>query len=53
MTDHDDRIVKLEEELAHLRVTNEELSAETLSQWKQIEALQKTVITSGEQVFSR
>lgn len=31
----------LEEEAAHLRLANEELSAEVLQQWKRIEQLEK------------
>ena len=46
------RIVSLEEELAHLRVQNEELSSETLDQWKRIEHLQKR-LTLLEERFAR
>jgi len=37
----DDRITHLEEELAHLRLANDELSSEVLLQMKQIEKLEK------------
>ncbi|MEM9330296.1 MAG: SlyX family protein [Pseudomonadota bacterium] len=35
-----ERLLKLEEETAHLRMTNDELSAEVLKQWKRIENLE-------------
>lgn len=41
MTSNIDRITALEEEVAHLRLTNEELSAEVLAQWKRIERLER------------
>jgi len=41
MTDNDDRTTKLEEELAHLSMANEELSSELVLQWKRIEELEK------------
>ncbi len=41
MTSSENRIIALEEEVAHLRLQNEELSAEILSQWKQVDLLQK------------
>lgn len=37
----DDRITHLEEELAHLRMANDELSSEVLLQMRQIEKLEK------------
>lgn len=37
----DDRITHLEEELAHLRIANDELSAEVLLQMRKIDNLEK------------
>lgn len=37
----EEQIISLEEEVAHLRVHNEELSTQVLAQWKEIENLQK------------
>lgn len=39
--DDDERITHLEEELAHLRIANDELSAEVLLQMRKIEQLEK------------
>lgn len=36
-------ITRLEEEVAHLRMTNEELSGEMHEQWKRIDALEKHI----------
>ena len=41
MTSEADRTIKLEEEIAHLTITNEELSSEIALQWKRIEELEK------------
>ena len=38
---NDDRLTHLEEEVAHLRLANDELSSEVLLQMKQIEKLEK------------
>ena len=43
MSEHSDRISILEEKLAHLTLTNDELSSELALQWKRIEALEKHV----------
>ena len=37
----EDRITHLEEELAHLRIANDELSAEVLLQMRKIDSLEK------------
>lgn len=41
MNPQDDRTTKLEEELAHMSLANEELSSEIAIQWKRIEELEK------------
>jgi SlyX protein len=41
MTTPNERIMKLEETIAHLGMANDELSAEVLAQWKHIEALER------------
>lgn len=41
MTSQNDRTTRLEEEIAHLTITNEELNSEMIVQWKRIEALEK------------
>ena len=40
-----DRLTQLEEEIAHLARTNEELSGEVLAQWKRIDVLEKALKT--------
>lgn len=39
----EERIVRLEEEVAYLRTTNEELSGELVVQWKRIQELEKQI----------
>jgi len=41
VTDQNNRIMQLEEEVAHLTKTNEELSSELLAQWKRVELLER------------
>jgi len=41
LAEQDDRILQLEEEVAHLTQTNEELSGELQAQWKRVEALER------------
>lgn len=41
MAGETERITQLEEEVAHLTKTNEELSGELLAQWKRVEALER------------
>lgn len=43
MSETVERITKLEEETAHLRLQNEELSATMIDQWKQIEQLERKI----------
>ncbi len=40
---NEDRIIRLEEEIAYLRTTNEELSGELALQWKRIEQLENLI----------
>ena len=44
MTKKSERMVSLEEKVAHLTLANEELSAEVLGQWKRIEQLEKKLV---------
>lgn len=44
MTD-EERIIRLEEEIAYLRTGNEELSGELALQWKRIEQLETLIKT--------
>jgi len=39
LTNKEQRLTAVEEEAAHLRLANDELSAEVLAQWKRIERL--------------
>ena len=41
MTRPEDQILKLEEEIAHLTLANEELSTELLQQWKRVEEIER------------
>ena len=52
MTKEADRLLKLEEEIAHLRMTNDELSGEVLNQWKKIEYLEKKLERFESQLIS-
>lgn len=44
MTTQEERIITLEEELAHLRLQNEELSSEMLKHWNRTELLEKRLV---------
>lgn len=44
MNQDDQKFVKLEEEIAHLTISSDEISSEILAQWKRIEELEKTVL---------
>ena len=39
----EDRIIRLEEEVSHLRQINDELSGELAAQWKSIAKLEKVI----------
>ena len=44
LADDHETITRLEEQIAHLTLANEELSGEVLAQWKRIEALEKHLV---------
>lgn len=44
MSDEAGRITALEEEAAHLRLANEELSSGMMEQWKRIEQLERQLV---------
>ena len=44
LADKDETVTRLEEQIAHLTLANEELSGEVLAQWKRIEALEKHLV---------
>ena len=44
MSEKEGRITALEEEAAHLRIANEELSSGMLDQWKRIEDLERKIV---------
>ena len=52
MSNDNNRFVALEEEIAHLRIQNEELSSQIHEQWKELERLRKQ-LAFVEERFSR